>query len=69
MKVTRQDSPFGFHCKFLYSCRWKENIAEAVLECATIGMVPDYAVPVDPAIQASLPKLPLSKVNYRLDEL
>lgn len=43
--------------------RWKDSIAEAVLECASLGKVPDYPVPVDEAIMESLPQLAVSKVT------
>jgi hypothetical protein len=43
--------------------RWKDSIAEAVLECASLGKVPDYPVPVDEAIMESLPQLAISKVT------
>ena len=47
----------------LLAFRWKDNIAEAVLECASLGKVPDYPVPVDDAIMESLPQLAVSKVT------
>ena len=47
----------------LLAFRWKDNIAEAVLECASLGKVPDYPVPVDEAILESLPQLAVSKVT------